>query len=945
MGLVALASSLLADAQESPSLTADLASVDSSHYPNLSAVVNVVDNNGRPVPALASDSFSATVDGQPAHVQGVQMVVDSQLSLAVVLVVDVSGSMAGQPLAAAQSAAAEFVNALSPQDTVAVLSFNDEVTTVQQSTSDKAKAISSLQALTAGGNTALFEATSQGVAQAVESKSLRPVIILLSDGVDYGGKSTVSRDESIAQARSADIPVYTIALGSDVDKAYLTELAQATGARFLETPSPEGLSQLYTDIGALLRGQYVVSLQAPDLPAAASHTLELSVTTDGVTAVASKVLQPAQSASVTVDGLAAGGEVKNAVTLTVQVAGAAPSQVQFFVDGAVIATVTAPPYQLTLDPKTLQIGAHTLRVEASDSAGVVASSEAAFSVPVLETHSNKARVSAGLVSIAAALGIVYIFSRRRSRLKRGDVRVRLGPLSNGPAVAVEPEAPPPALALEPAEEFDGKLVVVAGPNAGQEYKVGVSPRSIGSADWCEISLEGYEDVVGPEEARVWVHQGKLVYHKLARLSLLASDEAVGGWLILENGDEVEIGPFRFHFVFLDNDGKREETPAPMPSVLGQGSSSEIPPNPATPEPLPQRPTVPDEALVGVAGNVIDFPAPPACEPEQSPDMIELPACTQFQGGSSAAVEPAVLESSAHGDADDNVVEFPTRPGVESAEAQPDVIEPFVPPLVGREEPRPETAEATAPSFAASAEVDEEPSASSVVGPVEPAPSVPKPLILPPFASEEKRAESVERSVNSPAEPEELGYKLIEPPTVIRPQQLSAWRQVEDSASAPPAGPLEAASDIVELPAAPTVQPAETYEVIELGAASVESTGVGQTAPDPDQPRSLLTPTFAEPPAAQGRQCSEGVETAIELSGTSVVQPVEPPAEDAAARRSLGWDDDPPSAQPSEPEDEEAARPGSSFWVVDGSLSENPFDYRSPEDPDVDDADRSSTASA
>ncbi len=918
MGLVALASSLLANAQDSPSLTADLVSVDDSHYPNLSAVVNVVDDNGRPVPALASDNFGATVDGQPAKVQGLQMVVDSQLGLAVVLVVDVSGSMTGQPLAAAQSAAAEFVNELSPQDNVAVLSFSDEVTTVQQSTSDKAKATDSLQGLAAAGNTALFEATSRAVAQAVESNSPRPVIILLSDGVDYGGKSTVSRDDSIAQASAAGVPLYTIALGSDVDKAYLTELAQATGARFLETPSPEGLSQLYADIGALLRGQYVVSLEAPDLPAAASHTLDLSVTTAGVTAVASKVLQTAQPAVVTLEGLTAGREVKNAVTVTAQVEGAVSSQVQFFVDGAVIATTTAPPYQITLDPKTLQTGSHTLRVEARDSAGLVASSEAAFTVPVLETHSNKAPAFAGLTLIVAALGMIYIFSRRRTRLKRGDVRVRLGSLStlpNGTAIAVEPEAPPP-LTLEPAEEFDAKLVIVAGPNAGREYKVGLSPASIGSADWCEISLGGHEDVIGPEEARVWVHQGKLVYHKLPRLSLLASDEAIGGWLILENGDEMEIGPFRLRFLFLDNEVKREEIPASAPSVSSQGPRSEVPPNPSTPETLPSPLTAPDEALAGVAGNVIDFPVHPAKEPEQPPELIEPAVRSQFEGSSSDGVEPTVPLYAARGDADDNVIEFPARPVVESAEAQPDVIEPFVAPPAGREERWPETMEASAPSFAPSAEVDRESSAGLVIGPAEPAPSPLEPFTLPPFKSEEKRDEVVERSVNSPAEPE-----------------------------ASPAEPLEAASNVVELPVAPTVQPTETYEAIEPSAASVQSTGASQTAPDPDLQPSQLTPSFTEPPAAPARQYSEIEETAIEPSATSFVQPVEPPAEGAAARRrSLGWDDDLPLVQPSEPKDDDPQVPERQLWVVDGLPSRSPFDYRSPEDPDVDDSDRSSAAS-
>ena len=255
VGIAAFASSLTAGAQEANGVTVDVASVDGSRFPSLSAVVNVLDAKGRPVAGLDTASFSATIDGRAATVEGLQSVVDSQVSLSVVLAVDASGSMAGAPLTAAQSAAAEFVNGLSPQDSVAVLAFSGTVTAVQEPTPDKAAAIGALQNLTAAGDTALFEATSRAAAKALESSSPRRVVILLSDGVDYGGKSSVTRDDSIAQARATGVPIYTIALGAEVDKAYLNELAQATGARFLEAPSPEGLSQLYAGIAAVLRGQ------------------------------------------------------------------------------------------------------------------------------------------------------------------------------------------------------------------------------------------------------------------------------------------------------------------------------------------------------------------------------------------------------------------------------------------------------------------------------------------------------------------------------------------------------------------------------------------------------------------------------------------------------------------------------------------------------------------
>jgi VWFA-related protein len=557
--LAVFASGSLAAAQENNPLTIDIASVDQSTFPTLAAVVGVLDPVGRPVAGLSTANFSATIDGQPATVDGLQTVVDSQASLSVVLAVDASGSMAGEPLAAAQAAAADFINDLSPQDSVAVLSFSDAVTVAQEPTTDKTAAIAALQGLEAVGNTALFEATSRAVAKALESSSPRRVIILLSDGVDYGDKSTVTRDDSVAVARAAGVPLYTIALGADVDRAYLDELAQATRARFLEAPTPTTLSQLYADIAAVLRGQYVVTFAAPGVDPSVPHDLQLSVTVGDASAVASETLAAsatAQTPQVTVLGLNAGQELKSAVSVIAQISGGAPTEVRFLVDGAVVATVAAPPYQASLDPAQLGSGDHTLRIEAADAAGLLGSVEVAFAsaAPPAAGGSNKPLLLGALLVVVVAAGAFYVVRRRRPRVRRQVVEVRLRPWSNNGAVAgsislLEDEIMP-LPAPESVEKPAGKLIVVNGPEVGREFSVGESPLSIGSAQWCDITFSDTEGRIGAEEARAWVHQDKLIYHKLTRLSLLATDGPTGGWLILEDGDEVDVGAFRLRFISL-----------------------------------------------------------------------------------------------------------------------------------------------------------------------------------------------------------------------------------------------------------------------------------------------------------------------------------------------------------------------------------------------------------
>jgi len=549
-------------------VTVNIASLDDSQFPNLTAVVDVRDANSRPVAGLSLDSFRATVGDEEAQITDLQTAVDANVSLAVVLVVDVSGSMDGDPLAQARTAANEFVSGLSPQDTVAVLTFNDSVSLVQDFTSDKGALTLALDRLQAVGNTALYQAASEAAFKAAASPLPRKVIILLSDGVDYGGKSAVSRDDSIAQARYIGVPVYTIGLGSDIDRDYLSALSQSTRARSLETPTAEGLSQLYAEIGNLLRSQYIVKLSSPIADRSRSLPVALSVTVGGATAAATATLPStalAEGPRVSLTGIGEGQEIESAVTIGAEVTAANPlASVRFLVDGKSVGEGSTPPFQLSLDPAAFTPGAHTLRVEAADSTGAVGQAESSFLVAAPAGGGGGGGIPLPLllvlplVVLGGAGGYVLLRRRRRvARVPRQAVQVRLRPWSNSnanaPAVNLSDwtdsvaDDPVPQTVSEPR----GILTIVSGPGAGREFAVGGRPISIGSAGWCAIVLPDDDDRIGPEEARAWVHHSnRLIFHRLTRLSVLAAEGASGGWMILQDGDEVSVGPCRLAFRLL-----------------------------------------------------------------------------------------------------------------------------------------------------------------------------------------------------------------------------------------------------------------------------------------------------------------------------------------------------------------------------------------------------------
>jgi hypothetical protein len=145
--------------------------------------------------------------------------------------------------------------------------------------------------LNARGETALYQGAYDAVEVAAASPTPRRALILLSDGAEYGGESEVGRDAAAARALELGVPVYTIGLGFGIDRTYLNSLSSATGSQYYESPAPEELTQIYTDLAAKLRSQYVITLET-DLPLdGTQYTLALRVTTPNGTADAAATLR------------------------------------------------------------------------------------------------------------------------------------------------------------------------------------------------------------------------------------------------------------------------------------------------------------------------------------------------------------------------------------------------------------------------------------------------------------------------------------------------------------------------------------------------------------------------------------------------------------------------------------------------------------------------------
>jgi Ca-activated chloride channel homolog len=164
-------------------------------------------------------------------------------SLALVLVIDRSGSMTGDKIEMAKQAAAAAVNLLTEQDFAGVVSFDGEAAWSPEMTSaaDKGEIIDRIATIAPGGGTNIaagLELAAVGL-RAVPAKIKH--VILLSDGISIPGDFR----EIIGQLLADRATLSAVALGADADLTLLEYLAARGGGRYYFTDSPGAVPQIF----------------------------------------------------------------------------------------------------------------------------------------------------------------------------------------------------------------------------------------------------------------------------------------------------------------------------------------------------------------------------------------------------------------------------------------------------------------------------------------------------------------------------------------------------------------------------------------------------------------------------------------------------------------------------------------------------------------------------
>src|SRR6266849_1089287 len=262
--------------------------------------VGVVDKQGNAITTLSSNDYTVYEDGVRRPITHFE---STEAPFSLVMLLDMSGSTVNfrQQI---QMAALRFLDALTPEDRVAVVEFNGKgVKSLLGFSSDRRRVAYAITLANGAGETPLYEGLKYSLKELAHEGKRRKAIVVLTDGLD----TEVRKSDRAALAKASDaelkttikaeansqlssvlsdadrqgVTIFPLALPSGDPKRLplpdpsitamyaaartrLQLLADRTGGRLHEIRRLDDLSRLYAQVAADLRTLYSIAYQAPN---------------------------------------------------------------------------------------------------------------------------------------------------------------------------------------------------------------------------------------------------------------------------------------------------------------------------------------------------------------------------------------------------------------------------------------------------------------------------------------------------------------------------------------------------------------------------------------------------------------------------------------------------------------------------------------------------------
>lgn len=197
----------------------------------INVTATVTDSQGRFVPGLRMEDFDVYEDGK---LQKISQFDSERVPVSLGIVLDSSGSMAGEKMTNAQDAVRRFLDELlGPQDEVFLMRFDSRVSVLSDWTDNRAAVSRMVRSIRPTGGTALFDAMSDAVPLGEQGTRRKKALVLISDGNDSDSSTDV--DTVQRQIRESELLVYAVGIDSQ-QESLGQSIGQAIGRIILQLP-------------------------------------------------------------------------------------------------------------------------------------------------------------------------------------------------------------------------------------------------------------------------------------------------------------------------------------------------------------------------------------------------------------------------------------------------------------------------------------------------------------------------------------------------------------------------------------------------------------------------------------------------------------------------------------------------------------------------------------
>jgi Ca-activated chloride channel family protein len=191
----------------------------------INVTATVTDANGRFVPNLQQDDFRVYQDDEQ---QPITHFNSERVPVSLGVVLDTSGSMEGEKMAAARDALDRFLSQLlEPDDEVFLYRFDTNPVLIQGWTKDKRRMRLELERMQPRGGTAMYDAIAEAIPLARSGHNPKKALVIISDGNDTSSRTDVMSLKRLI--RESEVLVYAIGIDGQADQRFMLPIGLGQG--------------------------------------------------------------------------------------------------------------------------------------------------------------------------------------------------------------------------------------------------------------------------------------------------------------------------------------------------------------------------------------------------------------------------------------------------------------------------------------------------------------------------------------------------------------------------------------------------------------------------------------------------------------------------------------------------------------------------------------------